>query len=75
MSVFYTFLSSLYNCLLKFILFTILLGEVRKFLWEVLKISGEVQNHRRGDVHLPAPPRYAVVTHKTSDLLLLKWKC
>ena len=53
MSVFYTFLSSLYNCLLKFILFTVLLGEVRKFLWEVLKISGEVQSHRRGC----APPR------------------
>ena len=38
MSEFYTFLSSLYNCLLKFISLIILLGEVRKFLGEVLKI-------------------------------------
>ena len=42
MSAFYTFLSSLYSCLLKFILLTILLGEVRKFLGEALKISGDV---------------------------------
>ena len=51
--IFYTFLSSLYNCLLKFILLIILLGEVQKLLGEVLKISGEVQSHSRGGVHLP----------------------
>ena len=34
MSAFYTFLSSLINCLLKFISLMILLGEVRKFLEE-----------------------------------------
>ena len=38
MSAFYTFLLSLYNCLLKFISLIILLGEVQKFLGEVLKI-------------------------------------
>ena len=43
MFAFYTFLSSLYNWLLKSILLIILLGEVQKFLGEVLKISGEVQ--------------------------------
>ena len=43
MSAFYTFLSSLYNCLLKFISLKILLGEVQNFLREVLKISGEVR--------------------------------
>ena len=48
---FYTFLSSLYNCLLKFTSLTILSGEVRKFLGEVLKISGEVRSHPC------APPR------------------
>ena len=32
MSAFYTLLSSLYNCLLKFISLMILLGEVRMFL-------------------------------------------
>ena len=47
MFAFYTFLLSLYNCLLKFILLVILLGEVRKFLGEMMKISGEVQNHSR----------------------------
>ena len=36
MSAFYTFLSSLYSCLLKFI---ILLGDVRKFLGEVPALS------------------------------------
>ena len=56
MSAFYTFLSSLYNCLLRCISFIILLVEVRKFLGEVLKFSGEVQSHPRGGVHLPAPP-------------------
>ena len=39
---YYIFLSSLYNCLLRFISLTILFGEVRKFLGEVLK------NFRRG---------------------------
>ena len=43
MSAFYTFLSGLYNCLLKFISLKILLGEVQNFLREVLKISGEVR--------------------------------
>ena len=52
--VFYTFLSSLYNCLLKFILLIVLLGEVQKLLGEVLKISGEVQSHPMGRC---APPR------------------
>ena len=49
MFAFYTFLSSLYNCLcfVQFILLVILLGEVRKFLGEMLKISGEVQSHSR----------------------------
>ena len=51
MSAFYTF----YNCLLEFILSIIFLGQVRKFLGKVLKISGEVQSHPKGDVHLPAP--------------------
>ena len=46
MSAFYTFLSSLYNCLLKFIPLIILLGEV-------LKILGEVQSYPRVDAHLP----------------------
>ena len=55
MFAFYAFLSSLYNRLLKFILLIILLGEVQKFLGEVLKISGEVQSHSRGGLHLPAP--------------------
>ena len=39
MFAFYTFLSILYNCLLKFILFMILLGGVQTFLEEVLKIA------------------------------------
>ena len=59
MSGFYTFLSSLYNCLLIFISLIISLGEVRKFIGEVrkfigevLKISGEVQNNP-----MHAPPR------------------
>ena len=56
MSAFYTFLSSLYNCLLKFISLTILLGKVRKFLAKVLKILGGVQSYPRGGAHLPAPP-------------------
>ena len=56
MFAFYTFLSSLYNCLLKLISLIILLGEVRKVLGEVLKISEEVQSHPRGGAHLPAPP-------------------
>ena len=44
MSVFYTFLSSLYDCLLRLISLIILLGEVQKFLGEVLKvIPGEVR--------------------------------
>ena len=47
MSAFYTFLSSLYNFLLKFISLIILLGQVRTFLGEVLKISREVQSHPR----------------------------
>ena len=54
MSAFYTFLSSLYNCLLELISLIILLGEVRTFLGKVLKISGEVQSHPRGG--LPTPP-------------------
>ena len=53
MSAFYTFLSSLYNCLLKFISLIILLGEVRKFLAKVMKISGGVQSHHPGGAHLP----------------------
>ena len=53
MFAFYTFLSSLYNCLLKSIFLIILLQEVQKFLGEVLKISGEVQRHPRGGAHLP----------------------
>ena len=57
MFAFYTFLSSLYNYLLKSILFTILLEEVRKFLGEELKISGEVQSHSRGRAHLPPKMR------------------
>ena len=55
MYAFCTFLSSLYNCLLKCISL-ILLGEVRRFLEEVLKISGEVQSRPRGGAHLPPPP-------------------
>ena len=58
---FYTFLSSLYNCLLKFILLIILLGEMRKFIGEVLKISGEVQSHLRGGAHLPSKPGLVLV--------------
>ena len=42
MSAFYTFLSSLYNCFLKFILSIILLGEVLKIL------RGGAENFRRG---------------------------
>ena len=53
MSTSYTFLSSLCTGLLKFISLIILLGEVGKFLGEVLKISGEVQSHPSGGVHLP----------------------
>ena len=56
MSAFYTFLLSLYNCILKFISLIILLGEVRKFLAKVLKILAGVQSHPRGGAHLPAPP-------------------
>ena len=52
MSAFYTFLSSLYNCLLKFISLIISLAEVRNFIGEVQKISGEVQSN----AHHPAPP-------------------
>ena len=48
MSTFYTFLSSLYNCLLKFISLILLSGEVRKFLGEALKISGPTCLHYRG---------------------------
>ena len=55
MSAFYTFLSSLYNCVLKFILLIILLGEVQKFLGKVLKISGEVQSHPRGALPHTSP--------------------
>ena len=54
MSAFYTFLSSLYNCLLKFTSLIILLGEVRTFLGEVLKISGEVQSYPKGGRVIPA---------------------
>ena len=43
MSAFYTFLSSLYNCLLIFILLIILLGEVQTF-----KRRGSAGNFRRG---------------------------
>ena len=57
MSAFYAFLSSLYNCLLKFISLIILLGEVRRFLGEVLKISGELQSSPRGGAHLPHLPQ------------------
>ena len=67
MSAFYTFLSSLYNCLLKFILL-IILGEMRKFLGEVLTISGEVQSHPRGGGHLPAlPPKIRPCCCSTFD--------
>ena len=55
MSAFYTFLSSLYNCLLKFIWLIIVLGEVRKILEEALKISGEMQSHPWRGAHLPTP--------------------
>ena len=55
MSAFYTFFSSLYNCLLIVISLIISLGEVRKFIGEVLKISGEVQSNPGGGVHLPEP--------------------
>ena len=55
MSASYTFLSSLYNCLLKFISLIILLGEVRKFLEEVLKISGEVRAVQTPVISSPAP--------------------
>ena len=58
MSAFHT-LSNLYNCLLKFISL-IVLGEVRKFLGKVLKISGEVQSHSRGGAHLPASPSKSI---------------
>ena len=54
MSAFYTFLSSLYNWLLKFISLIILLGEV-------LKNSEEVQSHPRRC----APPR---TSPKKTDL-------
>ena len=50
------FLSSLYNYLLKFISLMILLGEVRNFLEEVLKISYErCKFISGGGAHLPAP--------------------
>ena len=52
-----SFLPSSYNCLLKFISLIILLREVRKFLGEVLKISGVVQSHPRGgQSHLSRNP-------------------
>ena len=49
MPPFYTFLSSLYNCHLRFISLMIPLGEVGKFSGKVLKISVEVQT----SPHLP----------------------
>ena len=63
---FILFLSSLYNCLLKFILYLliILLGEVRKLLGEVLEISGEVQSYPRGGAHLPQNPALLVLSSK-----------
>ena len=54
---FILFLSSLYNCLLKFILFIILLGEVRKLL-------GEVQSYPRGGAHLPQNPALLMLSSK-----------
>ena len=60
MSAFYTFLSSLYNCLLKFISL-IIFGEVRKFTGEVMKISGGVQSDPRGGAHLP--PKSGLVNY------------
>ena len=46
MFAFFTFLSSLHSCLLKFI-------SLITFLGEVVKISGEVQSHPKGGAHLP----------------------
>ena len=42
MSAFYTFLLGLYNIVFLSLFRLILLGEVQKFLGEVLKISGDV---------------------------------
>ena len=66
------FLSSLYNCLLKFILLIILLGEVRKFLGEVLKIAGEVQSYPRGGAHLPQNP--ALLMSSSKEYKEKNWK-
>ena len=55
---FYTFLLRLYNCLLKYISLTILLGKVRKFLKEVLKIPEEMQ--RRISPHLSPKSSLAI---------------
>ena len=62
MFAFYTFLPSLNNYLLKFISLIVILGEVRKFLGEVLKISGEVQSHPRGGAHLLPKPGLGIST-------------
>ena len=56
MPAFYTFLSSLYNIVFLNLFHLILLGEVQKFLREVLKVSREVPSHPRGGAHLPTLP-------------------
>ena len=66
---FCTFLSSLYNCLLKFVLSIKLLGEVQNFLREVLKISGEVQSYPREGAH--HPPRSGLMKVRFGYLLRL----
>ena len=65
MFAFYTFLSSLYN-LLKFILLIILLGEMQKFLGEVLKISGE--EPPRTSPQNPALSLFVLRSHIMQDL-------
>ena len=64
---FYTFLLSLYNCLLKFISLTILLGEVRMFLGEVLKILGEVQSQEGqiDTIYLDMSKAFDRINHKS----------
>ena len=61
MSAFYTFLSNLYNCLLKFISLIILLGEM-------LKISGEVRCHPQAGAHLPHLPPNSGLAFKVVNI-------
>ena len=71
MFAFYTFLSSLYNCLcfVQFILLVILLGEVRKFLGEMLKISGGAKSFETlMSIFCHADSRYYDLVNTVKDL-------